>query len=176
MTGGALDLDRIAGDLARFPGALRALTAGVDEREARAASPGGGWSILDVAGHLLDEEVLDFRPRLQSMLRDASAPWPPIDPQGRAEEVRPSLGTLDETVERFADEREASLAWLRGLDAPEWEATYQHPELGPLRAGDLLLSWAAHDLLHMRQLVRLRYVALHAAAGPFDSKYAGPPL
>ena len=176
MTDGALDLDRITDDLERFSDALRALTAGLDERTARAAPPGVGWSILDVAGHLLDEEVLDFRPRLQSLLRDASATWPPIDPEGRAEEVRPSLGTLDETVKRFAEERRASVAWLRALEEPDWDATYEHPELGPLRAGDLLLSWASHDLLHARQLVRLRHVALLADAAAFDSRYAGPPL
>ncbi|MEM9380404.1 MAG: DinB family protein [Planctomycetota bacterium] len=176
MTDAAFDPARIADELAGFPDALRALTAGLDDAAARAAPPGGGWSLLDVAGHLLDEEVLDFRPRLESALRDPSAPWPPIDPEGRAEEVRSSLGTLVETVERFADERRASVAWLRGVEAPDWGATYAHPELGPLRAGDLLLSWAAHDLLHTRQVVRLRYLALHRAAESFGSRYAGPPL
>jgi len=42
------------------------------------------WSILNVAAHLLDEEREDFRIRLDLLLRDPTAEWPPIDPRGCA--------------------------------------------------------------------------------------------
>ena len=50
---------------------------------------------------------------------------------------------------------------------------YPHPQAGPLRAGDLLAAWQAHDLLHVRQLTRLHYRFLEQQAEPFTLRYAG---
>ena len=44
---------------------------------------------------------------------------------------------------------------------------------GKLTAGDLLASWAAHDLLHLRQLNELRYAYLIQVAAPYSVRYAG---
>jgi hypothetical protein len=44
---------------------------------------------------------------------------------------------------------------------------------GPISAGDLAASWAAHDLLHIRQLVELRRARLLALTAPHRTEYAG---
>ena len=77
-----------------------------------------------------------------------------------------------QTLESFLREREASLAWLRGLANPDWEATYAAP-WGPIRAGDLFAAWVAHDLLHLRQLVELHWAYAEDQAGPYSTRYAG---
>ena len=41
------------------------------------------------------------------------------------------------------------------------------------RAGDLLAAWVAHDLLHLRQLVELKYAYLARTMEPYALKYAG---
>jgi len=64
------------------------------------------------------------------------------------------------------------LAWLRSLDSPDWEATYEAP-WGPITAGDLLASWVAHDLLHMRQLVELHWHYKEEQVEPYSTRYAG---
>ena len=46
------------------------------------------------------------------------------------------------------------------------------PEI--LRAGDLLASWLAHDLIHIRQITRLHYRWLERLAAPYQLGYAGP--
>ena len=66
-----------------------------------------------------------------------------------------------------------SLEWLRGLSRPDWDAAYTHPKLGVIRAGDLLASWCAHDVLHLRQMARWHWRRLQDAAGPFGTGYAG---
>ncbi len=59
-----------------------------------------------------------------------------------------------------------------GLTAPDWSREYQ-ASFGPITAGDLAASWAAHDLLHTRQLLELRRTRLLALAAPHRTGYAG---
>jgi hypothetical protein len=46
-------------------------------------------------------------------------------------------------------------------------------KFGRLSAGDMLMSWVAHDLLHLRQLVELHYAYHKQQAQPYDIGYAG---
>ena len=73
---------------------------------------------------------------------------------------------------KFLAARQESLVWLRSLDAPDWQAAIAMP-WGSLTAGDMLASWAAHDLLHLRQLVELHYAWTQQAAAPHSVEYAG---
>ena len=80
---------------------------------------------------------------------------------------------LASTLDAFRHERADSIAWLRSLGAPDWSVAYHHPKVGPVKAGDLLVSWAAHDALHLRQISkRLYQLALRDAPG-MDAAYAG---
>ena len=131
------------------------------------------WSILEVAVHLLDEEREDFRVRLRLLLRDPKADWPPIDPQGWVTQREYAKRDLGETVQAFLEEREDSLAWLKGLKSPTWDAVKTHPVAGDLSAGDMLASWVAHDLLHIRQLAKLHWNYVRRLAEPYSVAYAG---
>jgi hypothetical protein len=159
--------------LEEFPGALRGVVACASPEDALWKPPSGAWSILEVVCHLGDEEVLDFRTRVQSTLRDAAAAWPGIDPEGWARERRYNEQELGGAVTRFCDERGASVRWLKSLNNPDWNAAHQHPKFGPIKAGDLLASWAAHDALHLRQIAkRLHELAARDGAG-CSTDYAG---
>jgi hypothetical protein len=76
------------------------------------------------------------------------------------------------TLREFLSQREASLAWLRALDSPDWEVTYEAP-FGLIATGDLFAAWVAHDLLHMRQLVGLHWAYTTAQLEPYRTTYAG---
>ncbi|MRR09981.1 DinB family protein, partial [bacterium] len=98
--------------------------------------------------------------------------WHPIDPQawvtGRGYNQREPAASLAD----FLSERSRSLDWLRSLTNPDWNQGRQAP-WGLLRAGDMLASWAAHDLLHTRQLVELHWAYGLLQNTPFDARYAG---
>jgi DinB superfamily len=152
-----------------LPGAI----GGIGEIDARWKPPTGAWSVVEIVNHLADEEVDDFRRRLEMTLRDPRLDWPPNDPEAWAREHRYNERELGESVERFVAERRASIAWLRGLVSPDWSRKHAHPALGALSAGDLLVSWAAHDWLHLRQIAKRRYELATRDAGDFSSGYAG---
>lgn len=152
---------------------IAALVAGVSDEQARRRPAPEAWSLLEVVNHLWDEEREDFRVRLNLILHDPAAAWPPIDPKGwvtaRGYNDRP----LDASVQGFLAERTASLAWLKQLAAPNWDAKVETPWGWSITAGDMLAAWAAHDVLHMRQLVELHWSFTVHLAAPRTTIYAG---
>src|SRR5262245_52934790 len=59
---------------------LERLVQGVPDGQARWKPEPSQWSILEVVCHLGDEEVDDFRKRIELTLLDPERTWPPIDP------------------------------------------------------------------------------------------------
>jgi hypothetical protein len=98
--------------------------------------------------------------------------WPSIDPAGWVTARRYNDRDLASSLRGFVAARETSLNWLRGLELPNWTASYESP-WGNITAGDLLAAWIAHDLLHMRQLVELHWALAQAALAPHSVAYAG---
>jgi hypothetical protein len=148
------------------------LLAGITPAEARFKPDPQSWSMLEVVCHLYDEERQDFRQRLDIILHRPQEPWPPIDPAGWVTARQYNNRELAEALDGFVAERARSLTWLKGLSAPNWEAEYAAP-FGPIKAGDMLASWVAHDHLHTRQLVELKRARIISLAQPYGVRYAG---
>ena len=155
-------------------GRIAAFYKDVSDSQARWKPAPEKWSMLEVLGHLIDEERDDFPKRLRLLLEKPESEWPPIDPEGWARDRDYNARDLAASVEAFLADRTASIEWLEDLDDPEWGIAYQHPKLGEIRAGDLLASWLAHDFLHMRQLANLCAIFVSAHAKPFSTAYAMP--
>ena len=168
-----MDPEKIIDSLERFGRLLPGVVDGVSEADARWKPTPQDWSVLEVVAHLADEEELDFRPRIEWVLNQNEGPWPPIDPEGWAVAKRYNEGSLAEALDRFVNQRVESIAWLRSLDAVDWDLAYQHPEYGPIRAGDLLGSWSCHDQLHLRQITKRLYQLAARDAEPYTVLYAG---
>lgn len=151
---------------------IRGLAEGVEPDQARWRPAVEEWSILEVVNHLYDEEREDFRVRLDIVLHKPNRRWPSIDPGGWVEAREYNGRDLGQSLANFLQERRASLAWLERLEAPDWEKSYEAP-WGPITAGDIFASWAAHDQLHLRQLVELHRAYLLRQAEPYDVGYAG---
>lgn len=152
---------------------IRGLLAGVSPEQAGWRPAPGAWSILEVTCHLADEEVEDFRTRLDLTLHQPDTAWPTIDPQGWVTSRAYAEQDLAATLTRYSAERERTLTWLRGLAAPDWSAENVHPVFGAMSAGSLLHAWLAHDLMHIRQLTELQHHWLAERSAPYDPGYAG---
>jgi hypothetical protein len=152
--------------------AIQALVQRVSDEQARWRPGPDDWSMLEVINHLYDEEIEDFRAHLDLILHHPGEPWPRIDPQGWV--VARGYNERDpvQSLQAFLRAREESLTWLEGLSSPDWQAVYRAP-FGEITAGDMLASWAAHDLLHMRQLVELHWAQTARLVQPHRVAYAG---
>ena len=167
-----MDIQYSISSLDRFPAVLEALVGKLDEATYRFKPDLQTWSIVEVVCHLRDEEKEDFRLRLQMTFDDPQQPWPPIDPPGAAIERNYQAANPQQALQAFLRERAASLEWLRSLDSPNWEQAYQHPSVGPVPASRLLGSWAAHDLLHLKQITKRLFECTQLAA-EHSLDYAG---
>ena len=167
-----MNMNRLLSQMMEDAERVRALAQGVSDRQARWKPDPDTWSILEVVNHLLDEERHDFRVRLDYTLHRPGEPWPPIDPGGWVTERAYNQRDLGASLAQFLSERKASIAWLRALSTPDWDATYEAP-WGLIRAGDLFASWVAHDLLHLRQLVELHWAHATTELSPYRPDYAG---
>ena len=166
------DLPAILARMAAFPAALESLLRDLPPEVAYGRGPEDSWSIAEIVEHLVDEEQVDFGPRLRAVLEDPEQDWAPIDPEGLVESRRGQERSLAETLRSFASLRAESIAWLSELEGSDWQASKSHPQAGTLCAGELLASWAAHDALHLRQLAQRLHERVEEDAG-FDASYAG---
>jgi hypothetical protein len=151
---------------------IRIFTLGVSSEQACWKPDSRSWSILEVINHLLDEEREDFRTHLDLILHHPQDPWLVIDPEGWVTQRQYNQRGLEKSVSNFVQARRESLAWLKSLPAQDWESSYTAP-YGLITAGEMLASWAAHDVLHLRQLVELHWAHTIRLASPYHVEYAG---
>lgn len=115
-------------------------------------APPGEWSLRAVITHLLDDEMFDFRLRLERMLSEERPtfidfPWG----TGQDREGDP----LGELLRDFALQRQASVHLLTGLRADDLKRTARMPGGSVLTVGGLVEAWVAHDREHIAQAERL---------------------
>lgn len=158
--------------LERHSDVIRALLMDLSPAESTWKPAPEKWCPLEVVCHLHDEEREDFRARLRCTLEDPGASWPRIDPAAWVIERRYMEQDFGNMLNKFLDERQRSLEWLRGQEHALWTNAYMHPKVGPVSCELLLTNWVAHDLHHIRQLINLRHAYLQAhTTVPLD--YAG---
>lgn len=165
----AFVIDRLDSSVHVFQGLLGAVT----EQQASWKPSSEKWSLLEVINHLADEEKEDFGTRLRLVLKNPDDDWPPINPVLWATVRQYNNRNLLESLDRFVRTRRESVDWLRSLPQTDWRQTPARPVGKPRSAGDLLCSWLAHDLIHIRQMNRLHYEYLSKTTPEFSTEYAG---
>lgn len=130
------------------------------------------WCLLEVVCHLVDEEKEDFRQRVKTTLESPGASPPPIDPVGWVKQRNYIDQSFQEKLDEFLAERDQSIDWLRSQKEPNWENSCDHQELGPLSAYQFLSNWLAHDYLHMKQIVKIKFEYLKKISSQ-ENDYAG---
>lgn len=131
------------------------------------------WSLLEVLNHLLDEEMYDFRQRIEFALTKPDREWIRIQPTKWVVEKAYIEKDFRESLDRFLLERKKSIQWLREHENEDWTALDNYPHGNSFTAESLLLNWLAHDYLHIRQINALHreFLAQELANTPLD--YAG---
>ncbi len=154
--------------LARTPGTLRSLLSGLGEGWVDAHEGPETFSPRDVLGHLIFGEETDWIPRVRIILEHgADRPFVPFDRFGfRAQHGGRPVGELLDVFERLRRENLQTLESL-GLGPQDLGRPGRHPELGPVTLGQLLATWAAHDLNHLVQIARVMAKRYGDEVGPW---------
>jgi hypothetical protein len=168
-----MDLSFCLSELKTNATAIEKYLAGVDDTQAHWKPSEKDWSLCEVINHLLDEERHDFPFRIRHLLSGNPGEWPPIYPARWVTERKYNERNFQQSLQAFLEERKNNLAWAEALKDMDWAVKYQHEPLAGLSAGDLMVSWAAHDLLHIRQLNEIKYAYGVSHAAPFSPGYAG---
>ncbi|MGB7266071.1 MAG: DinB family protein [Terracidiphilus sp.] len=162
------NLENTIAVLERTPAALDALLRGLPEMWTRRNEGENTWCAAEVVGHLIHGERRDWIPRTKRLLEfGESKPFERFDRQGHLRYSREK--TLDQLLDEFARLRAESLTELRVMDlrAEDLERLGTHPALGTVTLGQLLSTWAAHDVNHLHQIARVMAHQYREAVGPW---------
>ncbi len=163
-----LELDEALAVLERTPAVLASWLGDLPDTWTAADEGPETWSAFDIVGHLIHGEKTDWIGRARIILEQGEGRA--FDPFDRFAQFEDSRGrTLAELLEEFASRRAANLETLRGWDlqAADLERAGRHPELGRVTLGELLATWAAHDLGHIAQIARVMAKRYRTAVGPW---------
>ncbi|HEY2094248.1 MAG TPA: DinB family protein [Thermoanaerobaculia bacterium] len=163
-----MSLDQTVALLSRTPATLDAWLRDLPDLWTLTNEGEGTFSAFDVVGHLIHGERTDWIPRAQMLLQyGESRSFEKFD---RLAQERESQGrSLGELLDTFAALRAENLVELRRLDLQpsDLERRGLHPELGVVTLGQLLATWAAHDLTHLHQISRVMAHQYREAVGPW---------
>ena len=122
----------------------------------------GKWSIRDVVQHLADSELVGgFRLRL--VLAQDRPPLTGYDQDLWADRLRYDEVDVRDALQQFTVLRRANLRLWERLGPSDLTRIGLHSERGEESLEHLRRLYAGHDLLHLRQLERIRTALLPAA-------------
>lgn len=139
--------------------ALERLTDGLSDAALREREAPGKWSILEVIRHLADTELV-YRYRMRMSVAQPGSPIPAYDQDAWADGLRYNEEGLDGALAELEGLRSLNLAWIRGLSDDELDRAGVHEERGPESVRRIVALLAAHDLVHRRQIERIKAAVL----------------
>ncbi len=152
----------IAIELNRNKEVFRSMLHGVDDVAIKWRPSPEKWCLLEIICHLYDEELIDFRARVQQVLNEPQLPLSPIDPIGWVASHHYMQQDFESVLHNFLAERGRSVNYLNALVAPRWDNVHEHPKFGPMPAILFLNNWLAHDYHHIRQINEVKYLYFKA--------------
>jgi hypothetical protein len=141
--------------LGALPDRLATLLSGVDEAALRRAEADGKWSMIEIVQHLADAEMINGV-RYRYILAHDTPPITGYDQDALAQRLHYGDADLAETVELLRVTRRANLRLLSRLTSDERQRSGLHTERGLESVDRLMHLHAAHDLVHLKQLERVK--------------------
>jgi hypothetical protein len=135
--------------------ALEAAVAGVDGERLHLPERAGKWSVAEVLAHLADSELV-FGYRLRRVLAEDRPELTGYDQDGWADNLRYAETDPSESLALFAAQRAGNLRLVRGLGPADLSRVGLHSERGEESVALMLQLYAAHDLVHRRQIDRIK--------------------
>jgi hypothetical protein len=140
--------------LAATPGRLRSLVGGATPRELAWTTSPTRWSIVQIAAHLADAEIVGAW-RIRSVLASDGTVLQAYDQNAWASAFRYEDTDATASVALFEALRLATLQVLRRVHPGRLEHAGLHQERGRESVRQIVRMYAGHDLNHLGQIERL---------------------
>lgn len=138
-----------------MPANLRTLAESVDDAKLRRPEKEGKWSMIQIAQHLADTElVVGWRYRMA--VSHDEPPVQPFDQDRFVSKLWKGDESLEDVLSQFEALRAINLRFLRSLTPEEWQRGGLHAERGRETVRRNAELSAAHDLVHLRQMGRVK--------------------
>jgi uncharacterized damage-inducible protein DinB len=151
LLGDSDPLDVLRATPAILAGSVEALT---DRQVGQPEAP-GKWSVRDVLQHLADSELV-WGYRLRMVLAEDRPPLTGYDQDRWADRLRYDQATASDAQREFALLRRANLRLLGNATPDDLARVGVHAERGEESVAHMMRLYAGHDLLHLRQIDRIR--------------------
>jgi hypothetical protein len=142
-------------EIAALPRNLREAVAGLTDTQLDAPYRAGGWTIRQLVHHVADSHVNSYI-RFKLALTENEPTIKPYDekrwaelPEARSAPVDISLDLLEALHRRW-------VMMLEHMSDADFERTYQHPEIGAVRLGSAVASYAWHCRHHVAHILTAR--------------------
>lgn len=157
-TAAVLDLVGSADPLAVLRGTAAELSrsvAGLTEAQLSRPEAAGKWSMRHVVRHLADSEIV-WGYRMRLVLSQERPPLTGYDQDLWSARLRYDQASVPEAIEEFTVLRRTHLRLLEAATPEDLKRAGVHAERGEESVGHMMKMYAGHDLLHLRQLARIR--------------------
>jgi len=135
--------------------ALENLCAGLGPAQLRQPEAPGKWSILGVLEHLVDQELVNAY-RYRATLAEDEPPLGGYDQDRWSARLHYGRAEASTLLAELRVLRERNLRLFADLDAAELARVGLHAEDGRLSLARMAALTAGHDLVHRRQITRIR--------------------
>jgi hypothetical protein len=135
--------------------ALPRVTEGLSRQQLRQMESQGKWSICQILQHLADSEVV-WAWRLRLILAQDRPALTGYDQDRWAERLHYDDADPSDAIELFTVLRRANLRLLERASQADMQRVGMHVERGEESLEHLRQLYAGHDLLHLRQIERVR--------------------
>lgn len=148
--------DREPGTVLReTPAALLAATIGLGENQLQTPEAPGKWSIIEVAQHFADSELVGgFRFRM--ILAHDKPSLPGYDQDEWVSRLHYRDARLADAIGDFAVLRQSNIRLFASATPADLRRVMVHSERGEESLGYMHRMYAGHDLVHLRQIARIR--------------------
>lgn len=137
------------------PDGLRAAVAGMTDAALATPEREGKWSVAQVLRHLADSEIV-WAFRLRMVLGQDRPPLTGYDQDAWAARLGYADAVPAESLAEFAVLRRSNLRVLSRASSSDLDRVGLHAERGEESVRHMIRLYAGHDLLHLRQIERIR--------------------
>jgi uncharacterized damage-inducible protein DinB len=149
--------------LAATPDALRDAIAGLDARHVARPEREGKWSIAQVLQHLADSDLV-WGWRLRLVLAQERPALTGYDQDAWAARLGYERANPEESLGDFGVLRRSNLRLLSRATPADLARVGVHTERGDESIAHMIRLYAGHDVLHLRQIARIREAVVSGLA------------